>query len=643
MTRRQLFGKELVHCRSTTFSKDSRLQQQMYAPLASSWQSIAANEADCVLLESVRCDAENHRSFLFCNPLAVLAISALDEVPVLFRHIEQHLSFGHYVAGYFTYECGYHFEPAAGKPEVLPSPLAWFGVYEHVITFDHTDDLYAATHVPTSNTDSVEVEVRDCRLGISEQDYTERLEAIRDYIAAGDTYQVNFTDRVEFEFTGSPVALYGALCARQRVPYSALIHHGNTHILSYSPELFFRISESHIVTRPMKGTAPRGRTVAEDRAVAAWLAADMKNRSENVMIVDLLRNDLGRMCEYGSVRVDDIFAVEKYTTLFQMTSTVSGNLRPGLSMYDVFAALFPCGSVTGAPKVRTMQIIRASERQPRGIYTGAIGFFAPTGESVFSVAIRTLVVEPNRGSMGVGSGIVYDSVAADEYKECRLKAEFLTCAGPPFELTESILWDCGYVLLELHLQRLGASCEYFEFPFNREAVLESLGKNEFRLRPGTRYKVRLRLKAAGQVDLENFAIADEPPHTTIMLAPERTHSNDVFLYHKTTRRELYNRWYAEARQQGYADVIFQNERGEITEGAISNIFIEKDGELLTPPVSSGLLPGVYRAHVIATNPRARECVLRREDLEVADAIYICNAVRGLQKVSLTARSVDPVV
>ncbi|MFB3812633.1 MAG: aminodeoxychorismate synthase component I [Terriglobales bacterium] len=564
-------------------------------------------------------------------------------MPAVFRQIEQHLALGRYVAGYFTYECGYHFEPAAGTP-ILIGPLAWFGIYEDVATFDHSSgDLRSRRELPNCDAETHEVSLRGCRLEISRPDYCKRIAAIHDYIAAGHTYQVNFTDGVAFKFAGSPGSLYATLRQRQPVPYGALIHHGNRHILSFSPELFFRVSEGRIVTRPMKGTARRGRTTAEDCEIAAWLAADPKNRSENVMVVDLLRNDLGRICECGSVRVDNLFAVEKYPTLLQMTSTVSGKLRSGLGLYELFRAMFPCGSITGAPKVRTMQIIRELERQPRGPYTGAIGFFAPTGESVFSVAIRTLVLEANRGTMGVGSGIVYDSVAEDEYAECRLKAEFLMKPGMRFALIESIRWDDGYLLLDRHLQRLAASCEYFAFPWDAEALLEHLRANELALLRGTCYKVRVLLGADGQVQVENFAISDEPVPNSVMLAPQRTHSDDIFLYHKTTRRELYNRIYTVARERGHADAIFQNERGEITEGAISNIFIEKDGMLLTPPTESGLLAGVYRAQVLATDARARECVLRLSDLQAADAIYICNAVRGLMKVQLAADGALPAV
>jgi para-aminobenzoate synthetase/4-amino-4-deoxychorismate lyase len=258
----------------------------------------------------------------------------------------------------------------------------------------------------------------------------------------------------------------------QPVQYSAFLHGENWQILSFSPELFFRLKDHRIVTRPMKGTARRGADLMEDENIAHWLQNDLKNRSENVMIVDLMRNDLGRICEYGSVRVDRLFAVEKYETLFQMTSEVSGTLRPGVRSSDIFASLFPCGSVTGAPKHRTMEIIQELEGGPRGVYTGAIGFFSPAREAVFSVPIRTVVLENNRGAMGVGSGIVIDSRAEEEYRECLLKFEFLTRCEESFQLLESILWNDGYSFLPLHLERMESSAAYFGFNFDRASILK---------------------------------------------------------------------------------------------------------------------------------------------------------------------------
>jgi para-aminobenzoate synthetase/4-amino-4-deoxychorismate lyase len=392
----------------------------------------------------------------------------------------------------------------------------------------------------------------------------------------------------------------------------------------------------------MKGTAPRGRTTIEDRALADWLRNDPKNRSENVMIVDLLRNDLGRLCAFGSVRASHLFAVERYPTLWQMTSTVTGELRPEIGFQDIFRALFPCGSITGAPKIRAMQLLSQLEGQPRGVYTGAIGFFSQH-ESVFSVAIRTLslhgVRDRQSGSMGVGSGIVIDSNPADEFRECLLKAEFLThstnmpthSSPDSFSLVETMLWHGDYPLIELHLDRLEDSAHYFAFPFNRaqtKAALEACAAQFSDRQPR---KLRLLLNAEGELSITDELLpvpAAQP--LRLRIAAQRTDPQDPMYFHKTTHRPLYAQAFQAALDTGYDDVLFLNQRGEVTEAAIHNLFIEKDGRLFTPPIACGLLPGVHRCHILESNPRAQEQTLHLEDLRQADAIYLSNAVRGLR-------------
>jgi para-aminobenzoate synthetase / 4-amino-4-deoxychorismate lyase len=630
------------------------------AELPSACYSLLASEPDSVLLQTSRFDQQNHRSYLFVRPLRVVAIEKLADLPALFAEIERCLEQGLFAAGFLSYECGYHFQDLAYLADRQGElPLAWIGIYEQPLMFDHHAGaleeerrIAAGEGARSSNVSGVS----ECSPGeapgptnadmygigemhlVAEEEYRSQVQVIKDYISAGDTYQVNFTHPLSFPFSGSPMALFQALRRQQSVSYNAFIRCGEDHILSFSPELFFRTSAGHIITRPMKGTAHRGKDVGEDLRLAHWLHTDLKNRAENVMIVDLLRNDLGRICRFGSIRTEELFAVEKYETLFQMTSTISGELKPDISYYDIFRSLFPCGSVTGAPKIRTMQIIRELETRPRGVYTGAIGFFSPRGEAVFNVPIRTIVLRSERGEMGVGSGIVADSSAPDEYRECLLKTEFLTRRVEPFRLIETILWDCDYALLPRHVQRLRCSAEYFDFRLDREAITEQLKRNGSLLQPGTRYKVRLLLDHAGAITVENVALSDERGAGEVLLSSRRTDSSDRFLYHKTTHRQLYDALHAEARDQGFLDVIFMNERDEITEGAISNIFVEKDGRLHTPPVSCGLLPGVYRQHVLDTRPEAQEKVLHLDDVLAADALYICNAVRGLRKVMFKTAS-----
>ncbi len=613
-----------------------RLRSSAWAPFPAEYYALTA-EAGTVLLETSRFDPDNYRSYLFRQPIEVISVQALEQVPSLFERVERESAQGHFLAGFIGYECGYHFEPAAAPPELRDSglPLAWLGVYEAPVVFDHCRGRFIGEQPPAPpRATSGKCEVRDRRLGITQPDYCQNIERVRDYIAAGDIYQLDFTDEVRFRFSGSPQALFQALRQAQTVSWGAILNLGEAQILSLSPELFFRLREGRIVTRPMKGTARRGRFAAEDDRMAAWLHGDPKNRSENVMIVDLLRSDLGRIAEVGSVKVEELFEVERYETLLQMTSTIAADLPPATRYYDIFRALFPSGSVTGAPKVRAMQIIRQMERHPRGVYTGAIGCFSPGGQADFTVAIRTVVLRGGEGTMGVGGGIVWDSVPRQEYEECELKAGFLNCREEEFSLIESLLWDGGFRLLELHLERLRESAAYFGFAFDPEEVRGALEAEACGLPADATCKIRVLIDRTGEMRIESVPLVLRPGPGRILISPHRTSSQDRFLFHKTTRRALYDRSLAEAQAQGFDDVIFLNERGELTEGAISNLFVESGGRLYTPPLECGLLPGVYRRHVLATDPRAEERVLRLEDLRAADVVYICNAVRGMRKVRL---------
>jgi para-aminobenzoate synthetase/4-amino-4-deoxychorismate lyase len=604
-----------------------------YAQLPARYRSLAASIPGSVLLQTSRFDAENYRSYLFFRPARTLAPGS-----ALFGEIEEALAAGSYVAGFFAYECGESLnEMGRCDGQSTKTPVAWFGVYPEVFVFDHRTGKFEGKTPDELTEENAQLaqsfEIRNLRLGISRESYAQKIAAIQEYIRSGDTYQVNFTDTLHFDFSGSPEAMFAALSESQPVPYSAFLHGESWHLLSFSPELFFRVKGQRIVTCPMKGTARRGADNAEDEAIADWLQNDSKNRSENVMIVDLMRNDLGRICEYGSVKVERLFAVEKYETLFQMVSEVSGKLRAGVRYSGIFESLFPCGSVTGAPKHRTMEIIRQLERAPRGVYTGAIGFFSPAREAVFNVPIRTVVLENNQGAMGVGSGIVIDSRAEDEYRECRLKAEFLTSCKKPFQLLESILWNDGYSLLPLHLERMEASAAYFGFNFDRKAIVAALEEETKQLPCRERIKVRVLLECSGALTLSHTPVEQEAGEGKVIISDIRVFSGDRFLRHKTTRRPLYDQQYAQAHRHGYDEVLFLNERSEVTEGAISNVFIEKDGHWFTPPVSSGLLPGIYRRHLLDTRAAA-ERPLQLRDLVSADAVYICNAVRGCRNVTV---------
>ncbi len=628
---------------------------------------------------------------LFISPLRVCTAHKAEEIPHLFAAIEQAVAQGKYAAGFFTYECGNAFEPKAGmRPLPGGAALAWFGIYERSYVFDHETGEFAGgeplelrrsrnaspseppehdalqghefTRAEDGQTNAQDLAPEPeltAEFALTEAEYAQRIAAIHEWIRAGDVYQLNFTAPFRVKAAGSVAAHYARLRVRQPVDYGAFLHwQQGHHILSFSPELFFHVDYAgdarRIVTRPMKGTARRGRTTREDKQIAEWLRNDAKNRSENLMIVDLLRNDLGRLARFGTVRAEELFAVERYPTLWQMTSTVSAELRPEVGFHDIFRALFPCGSITGAPKVRATQLIAEIEEEPRGVYTGAIGFFSRE-QSVFNVAIRTLTLAGGQGVFGAGSGIVIDSDPAEEFRECLLKARFLTgpahCATAPsangvkivsqpdtFFLIETMLWNGAYPLLDLHLDRLADSADYFGFACDRDAVRSALEQHAQPFADRAPRKVRLLLiDPDGNFGINSELLPSSPDPNRIgrvCISSHRTDPADATLYHKTTQRPLYTFEYSKFTDRGYDDVLFLNLRGEVTEGAISNVFIEKDGRWFTPPIECGLLAGVYRRHLLATRPEIEERVLTLDDLRSADAIYLSNAVRGLRRVEI---------
>jgi para-aminobenzoate synthetase/4-amino-4-deoxychorismate lyase len=601
-----------------------RDEEDPKSQVTSQANSIVAETPNSILLETSRPDAGSQRSFLFLDPVRTLTAFRLDEIPELFRQVEEALDAGFHVAGFVSYECGYHFQPFS-RITLAPSemPLIWFGVYRKPLN----------PNVIVSDFPLSSLEVTPF-LTIAEDEYCGRVDRIKRYIEAGDTYQVNFTDSVQVRTTSSAADIFASLSHNQPVAYSAFLNVAGHQIISCSPELFFRIEQGRITTRPMKGTTRRGLDSAEDLQHAAWLQNDEKNRAEHVMIVDLLRNDMGRLCTMGSIHVEDMFTIEKYRTLFQMTSTISGTLQSGLTYYDIFKSMFPSGSITGAPKFRTMQIIRELEQRPRGVYTGTIGFIAPDRSCVFNVAIRTLLLKDGHAHMGVGGGIVADSVPAEEYKECLLKTSFLHRSRFDFQIIETMLWDRNFVLLSLHLDRMQSSAAYFEFPFDRAAIMATLAARSSQFLPGELQRVRLLLDSDGTLSITATPYTRGRSIGCVRISPERTASGDIYLRHKTTHREQYDRLYREARADGFDEVLFLNEKDEVTEGAISNIFIQRGDRLFTPPLSSGALPGVYRRHLLQTNQTAAEQVLTLQDLASAEAVFLCNSVRGMYQVRL---------
>jgi para-aminobenzoate synthetase/4-amino-4-deoxychorismate lyase len=435
---------------------------------------------------------------------------------------------------------------------------------------------------------------------------------------------VNYTFRLRTRFEGDPWALFGDLALAQQAQYAAFVDTDTFAICSASPELFFQLDGAALVSKPMKGTVGRGRTLAEDNEFAEWLRHSQKNRAENVMITDMIRNDMGKVSNIGSVRVPRLFDVECYPTIWQMTSTVTSNTHASLA--EIMTSLFPCASITGAPKVRTMQIIAALETAPRGIYTGCIGYIAPGRRAQFNVAIRTVLVDKSAGraEYGVGGGIVWDSDPDEEYLECQTKAGILTKRWPEFELLESLLWtpSDGYFLLEHHLRRLADSAAYFRFALDLAGLREKLAAYESSL-PPEQQKVRLLLGREGEVLLQASGIGSQGS-VRLGLATRPVNSGNIFLFHKTTQRDIYES--LRAGRPDCEEVLLWNEHGQITEGTTANVVAKIGGEMITPPVECGLLGGTFRRHLLDRGI-VREEIITREDLREAQAVYLVNSVR----------------
>lgn len=565
---------------------------------------------------------------LFTRPTRVLIAERLDHVRPVLRAVQAATQAGQYAVGYVSYEAAPAFDPALVVYPDHHMPLAWFGLFD------------APQHDHHRATGTVDLPPLPWQPRTRRARYDRDIATIRSAIADGITYQLNYTLRLQAAFDGDPLALFRQLHAAQPAPYSAYLDLGRFCVLSLSPELFFDRRDGEIVTRPMKGTAPRGRWVAEDEERRAWLAASTKNRAENLMIVDLLRNDLGRIAQVGSVDVADLFAIERYPTVFQMTSTVTARERPHTTLEDIFAALFPCGSITGVPKVRTMQLIRDLEPSPREIYCGAIGIVEPGGNATFSVAIRTAWIDSQTAiaTYGVGGGITWDSSAADEYAEAIAKAAVLRERLPPFELLETLRLKRGrYALLDGHLDRIVASARYFDIPLDRaktRSALLQIAQSHAADRE-TQYRVRLRVDREGVIAIEITPHAPLPHDPqTVALARTPINREDRSLFHKTTHRAVYDQHRQHAPD--VFDVLLWNEADELCEFTIGNLVLRLDGRLWTPPRSSGLLAGVFRNALLQRGTIA-ERVLRRDDLLRASEVWLINSVRGWVRVTLRDR------
>jgi para-aminobenzoate synthetase/4-amino-4-deoxychorismate lyase len=543
---------------------------------------------------------------------------------------------GLWVAGFLTYEAAPGLEPALvvrdrdAEDPFAALPLAWFAMFERAeettLPLPRDEEGVAATPegtwVPTT----------------TRERYESSVGRIRELIAAGETYQVNHTMRLRSHIEGDPRGLYRDLSYAQRGGFSAYLDLGRYRVLSASPELFFELRDGAIMTRPMKGTAPRGRWPEEDRAVAERLLASAKDRAENAMIVDLLRNDLGRISRTGSVTWADVFQAERFETVWQLTTTVSAALEADVSLADVFRGLFPSGSVTGAPKVRTMQIIREIEDSPRGIYCGAIGYLAPHGSGFpnarFNVAIRTVTLDTasRTAEYGVGGGITWDSEAGAEYEEALAKTRVLTARRPGFELLETMRHDPGEDVrhLDMHLHRLAGSADYFGFRYDETEVREAVEKTVASAPPAP-CRVRLALGKGGTVRVACTPLASGPDVVSVSLDDVPQDPRDVFLFHKTSRRQRYED--ARRRHPDVDDVVLINERGEVTESTIANVVARFEGRWVTPPIEAGLLPGIGRA-VALDDGSVTEAPVTIEDLRSAEELALISDARGWRRAVL---------
>jgi len=610
-----------------------RLDAAAVAPLLSRTPPV-------VLLDSATPDRENRFSYLFSSPRTVLAAHTIDDVGPLLDEIDRHARLRRYwIAGFIAYEAGYALEPrllplhSRRAPEC---PLLWFGVFDAPHIFDHVKGQWDQPALHGNRPRAATGDAVRLRPGMTAGRYARAVAAIRRQIARGHTYQVNFTFDSLVSTDLPPAALYCLLRDRQPAAHCAFIDTGGLQAASFSPELFFRVDGRKICVRPMKGTAHRGRFFAEDRAFARRLSRDPKNRAENVMIVDLERNDLGRICRTGTVRVDSLFDVQTLATVHQMTSTVTGMLSPGIGFGDIIRSLFPCGSVTGAPKIRTMEIIRRLEPRPRGVYCGAIGCISPDGDMRFSVPIRTLQKRSREQAwhFGVGSGIVWDSRAADEWRECRAKGTFVTRSALRFELLESLLWSGRFVYLREHLGRLRGSARFFGIPLDAASLRALCSRISGACRRRGLCKVRVLLDKSGRLRWDADPIDTRPPaRACAVLSKTPIDERNPLLYHKTAHRPWYDGAMARIARGECFDVIHVNRRGEITEGARSNVFIRLGATLYTPPITSGCLPGVLRGRMLARGA-CRERVLHVAALLRADAVYCGNSVRGLVRVDV---------
>jgi para-aminobenzoate synthetase/4-amino-4-deoxychorismate lyase len=578
-----------------------------------------------VILDDARLGHE--RQVLFKNPVRVIAVTDPDRIPSALREIDNAVRDGFFAAGYFSYELGYFLEPRLCPiaPKVRDVPLLWFALFREKEVFSGEEcEHWLKEHIKGR------AYAGPLHLSLDEKSYDEKFGRAQEYVRAGDVYQINLTFPGHFRFCGDPLAFYARLRMSSRAGNGAFIFDGAKSILSLSPELFFARKKDKITSKPMKGTAPRAHQSDSDENLRSGLASSEKDRAENLMIVDLIRNDLGRLAKIGSVRAHDLFAIESYPTVHQMVSSISADLSNDVTTEELIHAVFPCGSITGAPKIRAMEIIRELESTPRGVYCGSIGVFSPDQTSSFNVAIRTITLSENYGTLGIGSAVVADSASEVEYEECLLKARYFTDVQSPIGLIETLRYEPnhGFLRGELHLARLEASAERLDIPFDKAGVRKSLDAAVHQSNAALR--MRLQLSGDGSLEVTTRPFSPQTPDNVwkYVVSEHFVQSEDLLARHKTSWRDLYDSERARWSACGIDEVIFQNERGELAEASTTNIFVLNGRRLQTPPLSSGALEGCLRRSLLDSG-ECEERVLRLEDLERSEALFFGNSLRGL--------------
>lgn len=557
---------------------------------------------------------------LFSKPIREVICYKKERIKDDLLLLDKYIKKGYFIAGFISYEAGGIFNDIFLKHDNLP--YFYFGIFKKPEIIKKI----------TEKRNKEKFILYDLNDNVNFNEYKTKIKKIKKFLNDGEVYQINYCFKKKFKFAGDFFALFKELLKNQKTKYSAFVEFKDYVFLSLSLELFFSIEKNKITMKPMKGTVIRGssKNIGKIR--------DEKNRAENIMIVDLIRNDLGKICEINSIKVPEKFTVEKYKTVYQMTSTITGNLKKSVKFSEIMKALFPSGSVTGAPKRRSMQIINSLEKESRGIYTGSIGYFNKK-KAMFNICIRTPIInnKTGNGEIGIGSGIVYDSKPEKEYRECQGKANFFASLADDFKIFESILFNkkTGFFLLEMHLVRLINGCKKFGFKYDKNKIKKALTNCKKKIKTEDNFKVRIFINVQGKIKTDYSKIIENNNKVKLTISKEKVYSKNIFLYYKTNKREIYERNIKKAKQNGFDEVIFFNEKEELTECATANIFIEKKGIFYTPPVKCGLLNGIYRQHLLKAFPsKYKEKILYKKDLLTAEGVYICNSVRGMRKAIL---------